>query len=251
MRNRPDALRQIRSIDDLASSAPKRLFALSPNDALVQISLPLVLILAIMTRLMVIGQSMSEQAESPAILEMWKQLLIYRIDQVMNDWEVSAELRAFPDASRIQWEGTLPQDVRFQTLCSESQTLNDPTAFQLDIYDQALTPDTAKEGAQWVLYDPLSSVIPPGVDTMPSEALITAERRAYALSHISDRLLQWQQQVEELQWATVAEVAFRMPLDAAPEGEGASSELRTILSELAGKGYPFLERILREYEVTP
>ena len=249
MRNRPDAMRQIRSIDDLVSSSPTRLFSLSPNDALVQISLPLVLILAIMTRLMVIGQSMTAQEESPAILEMWKQQLIFRIDQEMDGWATEAELPAFPDASRILWEGSFPSDARFKTLCEKSQALNKQDVLQLWLYEQALLPDTEGEGPSLILYDPLASVKPENLSDLPPESLITPERREYALAHIADRMLQWRKQVEELQWTAISETAARLPLDEEAESAEASSELRRIARELSQRGYPFLDRVTQEYEV--
>ncbi len=249
MRNRPDAMRQIRSIDDLVSSSPTKLFSLSPNDALVQISLPLVLILAIMTRLLVIGQTMTAQEESPAILEMWKQQLIFRIDQVMDDWAVEAELPAFPDASRILWEGSFPGDARFQKLCEKSQELNKQDALQLRLYEEALLPDPDAEGPLLVLYDPLASVTPDDVSILPPESLITPERRAYALAHIADRMLQWRKQVEELQWTAISETAARLPLNESSQPVEAASELRRISKELSQRGYPFLDRVTQEYEV--
>ncbi|MDF3130564.1 hypothetical protein P0Y35_15255 [Kiritimatiellaeota bacterium B1221] len=249
MRNRPDAMRQIRSIDDLVSSSPTKLFSLSPNDALVQISLPLVLILAIMTRLMVIGQTMTAQEESPAILEMWKQQLIFRIDQVMDDWAAEAELPAFPDASRILWEGAFPADERFKILCVKSQILNDKDGLQQRLYEQALLPESGGEGPRLVLYDPLASVKPENVSALPAESLITPERREYAMGHISDRILQWRKQVEGLQWTAISETAARLPLDASSEAADPSAELRRIAHELSQRGYPFLDRVTQEYEV--
>ncbi|WFB35177.1 hypothetical protein P3T73_13510 [Kiritimatiellota bacterium B12222] len=252
MKNRPDALRQIRAIDDLVSSSPQRLFSLSPNDALVQISLPLVLILAIMTRLIVVGQSMTEQQESPAILEMWKQQLIFRIDQEMDAWSSDAQLPAFPDASRILWEGSYPADPRFQLLCEKTQALNDPENLQRIIYEQALIPQDSSETASLRLYDPLSSqASTQPTAERPPESIITPERRNYALAHIADRILQWRQHVEALQWATIDETAMRLPLSDQSEQAEASAEFRRISSELSQRGYPFLDQVTQEYEVTP
>ena len=63
----------------------RRGLSLSPNDALVQVALPLVLILAIITRLMVIEYTEAVRNKGPRILEMWKQQLILRIDTVMDE----------------------------------------------------------------------------------------------------------------------------------------------------------------------
>ena len=250
MRNRPDPSQQIRTIDDLASSSPKRMFALSPNDALVQIALPLVLILAIITRLMVISQSLAAQERGPVILEMWKQQLILRIDRVMDDWATQAELPAFPDFDRIQWDGAYPADERFRKLCAHSQTLNDREHLQKDLYHQALnfqTEDSGEGAPPLALYDPLAAVQPPNPEDIPAELLVTPERRAYALGHIDKRILQWQQQVENLQWATVAECAARLPLKEQSDTERAPQQLQRISTELAARGYPFIDRVTQEY----
>ena len=75
-----------------------------------QIALPLVLILAIITRLMVIEYTEAMRNKGLRVLEMWKQQIILRMDTVMNDWEKQAELGAFPDFSRVQWKGAFQLD---------------------------------------------------------------------------------------------------------------------------------------------
>ena len=82
----------LQGLDDLIRGKKKNSLSLSPNDALVQIALPLVLILAIITRLMVIEYTEAMRNKGPRVLEMWKQQIILRMDTVMNDWEKQAEL---------------------------------------------------------------------------------------------------------------------------------------------------------------
>ena len=94
-----------------------------------QVALPLVLILAIITRLMVIEYTEAMRNQGPRILDMWKQQMILRSDTVMDAWERKAELGAFPDFSRIQWEG-IPKDSRFGNLCTKALELNDGQPFR-------------------------------------------------------------------------------------------------------------------------
>lgn len=257
MRNRPDDMRGIRAIDDLASASPKRMFALSPNDVLVQISLPLVLILAIITRLMIIGQTLATQERGPVILEMWKQQLIMRMDRVLMDWEAESQLPAFPEFSRIQWGDTLPADPRFQTLCGAVSALDDPDTLKLDLYHQALRPpsseiDPAEENAYLLdLYDPEAPFHPEFPERIPPEFMITPERRAYALDYIADRMTQWQRQAENLQWAVVAECAARLPFERDVDEARVAAQMRRMAVVLAEEGYPLLRCVREEFEKTP
>ena len=56
----------LQGLDDLIRGKKKNSLSLSPNDALVQIALPLVLILAIITRLMVIEYTGGDAKQGPA-----------------------------------------------------------------------------------------------------------------------------------------------------------------------------------------
>lgn len=253
MRDRHDEMKPFRAIDDLASSSPKRLFAMSPNDALVQVALPLVLILAIITRLLVVGQSISNYSRGPVILEMWKQQLILRLDNVMQDWEQSAQLAAFPDAERIQWGETLPQDDRFQALCQTSLALNRSDQLATTLYHRALQFDPSNTdtnapaaGVSLQLYDPLAPFAPEDADRIPPEFIINQERRTYAMSYVREQIAEWQQQVEILQWSAVATAAARLPLDEQSESK-ASSQMQTVAAALESEGYPLLDSLLNEY----
>ncbi len=255
MRNRYDEMRPVRAIDDLAAAPPRRMFALSPNDALVQVSLPLVLILAIIVRLMVIGQSMATASRGPVILEMWKQQLILRIDRVLDDWEQAAGLPAFDDASRVHWRDGLPEDQAFQHLLQSALALDDLERFGLDLYHRALRyqPDSggvepAADAAYFLdLYDPEAPFAPEGAEAIPPEFTITPDRRDYALRHIQDRLHKNREKIEGLQWALVAECAARLPLVDQSDEAQAAAQLRLIAEQLSERGYPLLRSVRQEY----
>jgi hypothetical protein len=236
-------------LDELQRRQRKRLFTFSPNDALVQISLPLVLILAIATRLMIVSQSLSAQDQGPVILDLWKQQLILRIDRVMEDWERAAQLAAFPEFERIQWGGGWPGDTRFAALCEKARELDDLPALTTGIYHAALSyrPDELDPSSVATLYDPQSPIIPENADKIPSQFRIDAERRQYALDYIRERCLQWRDRIEALQWSVVARCAAELPVN----DELADAEIAAQAAKLAGglaeRGYPLLESITSEY----
>ena len=243
----------LQGLDDLIRGKKKNSLSLSPNDALVQIALPLVLILAIITRLMVIEYTEAMRNKGPRVLEMWKQQIILRMDTVMNDWEKRAELGAFPDFSRVQWKGAFPNDERFKALCARAQEMDDRNLFEDNIYNQALAyapPVEDEEGASFFfpMYDPGAKYQPEKADEIPEEFVINEERRAYAMRHIADRVSKWKEQAEGLQWAAVAQCADKMPLNAAGESpDKLSTQLTRVASEMSKRGYPLMNSVVEEY----
>lgn len=252
----------MRSIDDLASASPKRMFALSPNDVLVQVSLPLVLILAIITRLMIIGQTLATQERGPVILEMWKQQLLMRMERVLSEWEIEAQLPAFPEFSRIGWADALPNDQRFGTLCATARVLDDPAEHKMDLYHNVLRYRSAASEVDEIteatekfylleLYDPQAPFKPEHPERIPPEFMITPERRDYALNYISDRILQWKQQVQDLQWSVVAESAAHLPFDPDADEAQVAGQMRRLARLLEEEGYPLLRSVKEEFEQAP
>ena len=226
---------------------------LSPNDALVQVALPLVLILAIITRLMVIEYTEAVRNKGPRILEMWKQQLILRIDTVMDNWEREAELGAFPDFQRVQWAGAFPDDQRFASLCVKALEMNDRKNLQEDLYNAALAyepPAGEEENAlQFItLYDPLAKARPNDPDLVSEDFVINEQRRAYALGYVADRVSKWKEQVEGLQWAAVAQCADQLPLlNLADSNNGLSAQLLQVSDQLKARGYPLINSVVEEY----
>lgn len=226
---------------------------LSPNDALVQVALPLVLILAIITRLMVIEYTEAMRNQGPRILDMWKQQLILRVDTVMDAWEKEAELGAFPDFARVQWEGAFPDDERFASLCGKALEMNDRAKLQDDLYNNALAyepPAGEEEGAlQFItLYDPLAKAQPADPSLVSEDFIINKERRDYAFGYVADRVAKWKEQVEGLQWAVVAQCADQLPLEEVGEAQdGVSAQLVRVAGELTKRGYPLLNTVVGEY----
>jgi hypothetical protein len=243
----------LQGLDDLIRGKKKNSLSLSPNDALVQIALPLVLILAIITRLMVIEYTEAMRNKGPRVLEMWKQQLILRMDTVMNDWEKSAELGAFPDFSRVQWKGAFPADERFKALCARAQEMDNRKVLEDDIYNQALAyapPVEDVESASFFVpvYDPGARYQPQNANEIPEEFVINEERRAYAMRHIADRVSKWKEQVEGLQWAAVAQCADKMPLNTAGVSpDKISTQLTRVASEMSKQGYPLMNSVVDEY----
>lgn len=244
-----------KQLDQLADRSRKHLFSFSPNDALVQISLPLVLILAIATRLMILSQSVAEENQSPALLDLWKQQLILRIDKVLEDWERSSRYNAFPEYSRVQWQEDWPADKAFAHLCRDAKDLQEPDALALQLYYDALSyqpreSDPSAEGAPAAfspLYDPQAPDPPANAADIPEEFHITPERREFALQYIRKRCLVWKKHVSELQWALVASCAQRQPVSESWSDRELAAQMRKLARTLEKRGYPLLPTVTREY----
>lgn len=238
-------------LDELQRRQRKRLFSFSPNDALVQISLPLVLILAIATRLMIVSQSISAQDQGPVILDIWKQQLILRIDKVMDAWREDSQLPSFPEFGRVQWGAEWPGDERFKTLCREGQALNDIGQLTTNLYYQALkySPEDEEAGGASgaVLYDPKSPIKPPNAEKIPARFRIDDKRRAYALSYIREGCIEWKDRLEGLQWSLVARCAAELPLNDDLADADIAVQAQKLASALAARGYPLLQSITTEY----
>lgn len=254
MRNRPEEKKQLEQLDALTGRSPRKLFSLSPNDVLVQISLPLVLILAIATRLMMIGQSMASMDRGPVILDLWKQQLILRVEHVLKNWEKESGLSAFPDFERIRWNKQWPVDPDFQRLCSCGLDLADIEKMKLSLYRKALhyrPPASDSEQTQFAflqdLYDPLEGDPPADADKIPSEFRINAQRREYALGYIEERCLKWKSRIENMQWGIIDQVVARLPREENLTDKRLSVQMKNISTALAEKGYPLLPAVANEY----
>jgi hypothetical protein len=236
----------------LSGKKKKHGFALNANDALVQISLPLVLILAIATRLMVIGQQMAEEEQGPKILDIWKQQLILRIDSLMNDWEKESYYNKFNSAADITWQDSYPNDEFLQTLCINSKILDTIPKISTNFYIEALAyqptslSTNESSGTLTILYDAeLSKDIPEGTE---KEYIITQSHRQYALDHIEKRCLMWQSNVENLQWDMIANIAAKQPIeDIEITDKELAVQMQKIAYALKIRNYPILNSIQTEY----
>ncbi|MEI7899527.1 MAG: hypothetical protein WCK89_04700 [bacterium] len=258
MSPKPAEKREYEQLDELTGRTSRKLFAMSPNDALVQIALPVVLILAIATRLMTIGQGAASQAGAPSVLELWKQQLIVRIDRVLNDWEKESALHEFSDFKRVYWAERWPEDNRFRLLCRQGSALADIGTMKQALYRKALRyrPSSDAEGASspvWAaeLYDPLAGEAPGATNAVPPELVIDAERRQYALQVIDERCRQWKEKVENLQWSLIDRlVADLSPEDRLTDGKLAV-QMQKIATALDARGYPLLPGVINEYRKEP
>ena len=238
----------------LSGRSSRRPQAFSPNDALVQVSLPLVLILAIATRLMTIGQNLSAQDQGPTVLDLWKQQLILRIDCVMADWEKESGLPSYPAFDRVAWSDRWPNDAGFQQACRKGLELADLEGFKGQLYRQALhyrpagaATNAAAGGPVLDLFDPLEGAPPPGAERLPPEFRIDRERRAYALQYIEERCRKWRGHLEELQWSLVDRVLAATPAQDALTDRRLAVQMANVAAALEQRGYPLLPGVLNEY----
>jgi len=233
-----NAARAARQIDALVNRSRTRLYTHSPNDVLVQIALPLILILAISTRLTMVAYNMLSQRDmAPAVMELWKQQVILRIDRVLAEWEAEAKLATFSDFTRITFSETWPDDSGYSQLCRKAQELNDRDSLQRSILAAALAHQ--------------AEAIPGAVTTIVPEAdlaLKTGSAEAvYAEEYIAQRLAQWSDRIELLHWETIGAVAQKLPLGADARGADALTQLKEIANELDRRGYPVIATVRADH----
>ncbi len=233
-----NARRAARQIDALVNRSRTRLYTHSPNDVLVQIALPLILILAIMTRLTMVAYNMLSQRDmAPAVMELWKQQVILRVDRVLTAWERDANLAVFPDFTHVRLEDTWPNDTRFSRLCLKASALDDPVALRQSILNDALASQTAATpGAVEAIIPVADLMLEPG-----------SAEATYAENYVAQRIGQWIDQVVALHWETVAHVAQNLPLATQASADDARTQLHLIADELKARGYPLIAAVSAEY----
>lgn len=218
--------KQFERLDQIARGSAVSRFSMSPNDVLVQIALPLILILAIAIRLFTI------QDQSQLVLELWKQQVILRVERTLNSWENTSNLAAFPDFTRVQWQGIWPADARYQTLCIYARSLDNPDEFKLRLLKEALeTPIVETNGAAPEAFD----------------GNIDNERREYALAHIEQRCLKWKSRVADLQWATIEKILNALPAGDPLTDRSLEKQMDNLSGALEQKGYPLMNSVVNEY----
>jgi len=233
-----NASRAARQIDALVNRSKTKLYTHSPNDVLVQIALPLILILAIIARLTMVASSMMAQQDTgPAVMELWKQQVILRIDRVLDDWESDANLAVFSDFSRVQWQDAWPDDERYKQLCNKAQELNDTDSLRNAILADAISSQKNAAGPS------LANVVPESDLTLEAGSA----EAVYAEEYISQRLARWSDSIEQLHWETVGYIAEQLPLESEAGGFDARTQLQHIAEKLAARGYPLVSAVRAEY----
>lgn len=233
-----NAARAARQIDALVNRSQTRLYTHSPNDVLVQIALPLILILAITTRLTMVAYNMlSQQDMAPAVMELWKQQVILRIDRVLEDWEHEANLATFSEFTHVGFAEAWPDDPRYSQLCRKAQELNDRDGLQRNILTAALASQSASTpGAVAGMVPESELALDPG-----------SPEAAYAEDYIAQRLAQWSDHIASLHWETVGHVAGHLPLASRTGAADAPAQLQHIATELESRGYPLIASVRAEY----
>jgi len=233
-----NASRAARQIDALVNRSKTKLYTHSPNDVLVQIALPLILILAIIARLTMVASSMMAQQDTgPAVMELWKQQVILRIDRILDDWQSDANLDVFSSFSHVKWQGAWPNDERYKQLCNKAQELNDADALRQSILaDAVLSQKNASDLS-------LSAVVAGGDLALESGSA----EAAYAEEYISQRLAHWSDSIEQLHWETVGYIAEQLPLGSEDGAFDARAQLQHIAENLAERGYPLVLAVSAEY----
>ncbi len=257
MSSQHDEHKDYEQLDEAIGHSTHKLFNMSPNDVLVQIALPVVLILAIATRLITIGQGMSNQSQNPAILDLWKQHLILRVDRTLDHWEKESGLAQFSDFNRVYWSNHWPDDDRFRQLCKKAAELADMEKLKETLYREALNgalsvqPGDANPGQFVSLYDPRYAA--PGVisNSVPPEFQIDDTRRQFAFQYIEERCKRWNREIEDLQWKLVDHLAAELPAGDPLTDARLETQMKKIASALEARGYPLLPGLTHEYRKAP
>lgn len=244
-------------LDEAIGHSTHKLFNMSPNDVLVQIALPVVLILAIATRLITIGQGLANQNQSPSVLDLWKQHLILRVDRTLDQWEKQSGLPQFSDFGRVYWTQRWPEDEGFRQLCQKARELADLERLKETLYRDSLACQPASEpGAQSpgqfiALYDPRFAAPDVSSNSVPPEFRIDDARRQYAYQYIEERCKRWSRDIENLQWKMVERLASELPAGDPLTDARLDIQMKNIASALESRGYPLLPGITHEYRKAP
>jgi hypothetical protein len=227
--------RNLRQVSAWSRGRTDQVFQLSPNDVLVQIALPLVLILAIASRLL-----MATSQQGPAVMDLWKQYLMVRIDAVTEAWVADSNLALFPSADRIQWQGTWPADPDFAHLCMVAGDLANPEALADQLLDRALAyvPE-GQVGDAALSYRDL-------VERYPEMALDDA-RRAFALEVLLRRQAAWTRKLEDLQWSLVSRCLENLPAGDPHLHPDPGVQLRQLAATLREKEIELSPGVMGEY----
>ena len=242
----------LRQLAALGGRGKRKRMALSANDALVQVSLPLVLILAIATRLMTLGQGIaSMENQAPAVLDLWKQQLILRMEAVLDRWEGEAGLRIFDGVQRVTWDGPWPNDPGFQAFCANSRELAEVSELRQRLYAESLRYQPPGAGAEaqasfWNLYDPEVSAGKPEKE-LPPEFMIDAARRDFALRYIEERCRKWKAGAEQVQWQAVQHILDELPVQDPVSDRNPAAQMHKLATALEQRGYPLLPAVAQEF----
>ena len=243
----------------LTGKTPPASLELSPNDVLVQIALPLILILAIIVQLLTVAQSSTVQkkttGEGPVLLDLWKQQLILRIERINAMWEKDSSINEFSNLSQVGWSKEWPKDEKFKKLCEKGLAfLGDPD-FKVRIYKDALAYDaeqmeTDPENVSLFqdLYDPNFISESGDKSEVPEEYHINDERRDYIYRYIEERCLKWQETLENLQWGVVEKIVTALPIDHELSNKNLAVQMENISQALEDLGYPLMPSVIQEYE---
>jgi hypothetical protein len=257
MNSKRDDRKDFEPLDEAIGHSTHKLFNMSPNDVLVQISLPVVLILAIATRLITIGQGMTQQGQNPAVLDLWKQHLILRVERTLGQWEKQSGLAQFSDFGRVYWVNHWPEDDRFRQLCAKATELADLETLKETLYRDSLNgapagqPGDASPGQFVTLYDPRYAAPGAASNAVPPEFRIDDARRQYAFRYIEERCKRWSREIEDLQWKLVDRLASELPAGDPLTDARLDTQMKNIAETLEARGYPLLPGITHEYRKAP
>jgi len=229
--------------------------SVSANDLLVNLSWALILILAI-AAIVAAGQAQAindindvigtwnDKGKSEAIIEVFRQKLIRKIDSVCASKQLDLNIDLLPDFSRVSTQAGMPDDREFSDLChrafNELGSVDDLTRV---IYDAALA--HTEEGVER-MYDPV--VFPGTAPDVNAPNVIgnsakAQEHREFAMSRIRQRCIDWQTHVVQLQRQAVEHMLDSSAVESVRDADR-ERMTEKIRSTFEAQGYPLLSETL-------
>jgi hypothetical protein len=241
-------------------------FELSPNDGFVQISWPLILILAIITHLVIRIQgqaiddlrkthdALGEADKDRLIIELRLQMLLDRVQRIckeVEDTESGFALAA--SLNGLEIVGGKLQHPGLHQLCAWAHAhLGDAAqreALRIALYKRALRLRLPSLVGAERMYDVLyTEEAPPGIEELNYHSVIkndeaSVKAREFAMQLLEERLARWHERVETMQWEMIIMLFER---DAIPEDlidKNPAVTCSNIARYLAQCGFPLLPAV--------
>ena len=243
--------RSLQRLESIAESRARRQSSIGPNDLLVNVSWPLILILSI-AAINAAGQARAimdieavverwdESGKSQILIEVFRQQLLRKIDAVCEGQRQKLNVHLLPEFSRVATKSGLPDDGGFAEMCREaSRDLVDVESLTKDLYGKALI--HVEDGLE-PMFDP---IVFPGTAPMVKSPNILGESsqskayRQFAIDRIRERVTDWQFHVVSLQQQAVDHLLDSPAIERLRDAER-SRTAQHIRAEFDSRGYPLL-----------
>jgi hypothetical protein len=235
----------------LFGARPRR-SSIGPNDGLVNLSWPLILILSI-SAIVAAGQAEAisdanrvvnqwkDEGKEKILLDLWKQALIHRVEAVCREREESWKLNMFPHYSRVSTNAGWPADKDFGHLCCETEgPLSDTTALQCELYAAALAyTNDNMPGMYDTICFPNTAPDKLGTPNVLGESEEADRQRKLAQKLIAEKVSLWNRVVRELQNSAILTLLDSSAVETVRDPDRIRMKQR-IRQQFGSRGFPLL-----------